>query len=42
MYKRDYEIRSVHGHYEVYYHGEFYCSADTYKEALMEIEREVK
>lgn len=34
----DCKIVPVHGHYEVYINGEFYCSADTPREAEMEIE----
>ena len=33
-----FEIRAVKGHYEVYYKGEFICSADTEYEAKAEIE----
>ncbi len=33
-----YEIRHEYGHYVVYYNGVFYCSADTYGEALNDIE----
>ena len=32
-----YKIIPVHGHYEVYYKGKFFCSADTYHEAEKEI-----
>lgn len=35
-----YEIISVHGHYEAYVNGAFFCSADTYSEAQNEIEKE--
>ena len=38
----DYEIISVRGHYEVYYNGNFYCSADSYPEAKREIEEELQ
>lgn len=31
------EIKAVHGHYEVYINGQFYCSADTRAEAEAEI-----
>ena len=31
-------IRKRHEHYEVYMYDEFFCSADTYEEALKEIE----
>ena len=37
----NYKIVAVHGHYEVYINGKFYCSADTTEEAEMEIESEV-
>ena len=30
-------IKQVKGHWEVYVNGRFYCSADTYDEALKEI-----
>ena len=33
------EIISAHGHYEVYINGNFCCSADTYAEAVKEIEQ---
>lgn len=33
-----YEIKFVHGHFEVYANGEFICSADTITEAAKEIE----
>lgn len=36
----DYEIVSVHGHYEVHINGKFYCSADTLEEAESEIYEE--
>lgn len=32
-----YKIIHVNDHYEVYYNGEFYCSADTIQEAESEI-----
>lgn len=32
-----YKIIAVHGHYEVYCNGEFFCSADTWGEAQKEI-----
>ena len=32
-----FEIRQVRGHYEVYKNDRFYCSADSYSEALKEI-----
>ena len=32
-----YEIRSKRGYYEVLRDGEFYCSADTYGEAMKDI-----
>ena len=32
-----YEIIDVRGHYEIYINGNFYCSADTYTEAIREI-----
>lgn len=33
-----FKIVAEHGHYTVYHNGEFYCSADTYREAREEIE----
>lgn len=33
-----YEIKSIHGHFEVYANGEFICSTDTIGEAVKEIE----
>lgn len=33
----DYKITPVREHYEVYLNGEFFCSADTYREAENEI-----
>lgn len=33
-----YEIIDVRGHYEIYINGNFYCSVDTYTEAIREIE----
>lgn len=37
-----YEIAHVRDHYEVYdSNGNFYCSADTYGEAMSEIEKEM-
>ena len=35
-----YRIRYVHGHYEVYLHGEFQFSADTMSEVYDEINQE--
>lgn len=32
-----YKIIDVYGHYEVYINEEFYCSTDTYSEAVREI-----
>lgn len=34
----EYKIVPVHEHYNVYINGEFYCSADTWSEAVREIE----
>ena len=31
------EIKPVGNHYEVYIDGKFYCTADTYGEALAEV-----
>jgi hypothetical protein len=33
----DIKFYQTRGHWEVYVNGSFYCSADTYKEALDEI-----
>ena len=35
--KHNYEIRATRGYYEVLRDGKFYCSADTYGEAMREI-----
>ena len=35
-----FKIISVRGHYEVYNKGKFFCSADTYSEAVEEIDKE--
>lgn len=34
----EYDIVANHGHYDVYIEGEFFCSADTFTEAMREIE----
>lgn len=34
-----YKITPNHGHYEVYIDGKFYCSADTWNEAVREAEK---
>lgn len=31
-------IKQNHGHYDLYINGTFYCSADTYTEAVRELE----
>lgn len=36
-----YQIIAIRGHYEVYLNGKFFCSADTFMEAVKEIEKEV-
>lgn len=33
----DVQIKQVRGHWEVYVNGEFFCTADSYLEAVMEI-----
>lgn len=33
----DVKIKQVHGHWEVHINGNFFCSADSYAEALNEI-----
>lgn len=35
-----YKIISVRGHYEVFIDGKFFCSTDSYQEAVREIEKE--
>jgi hypothetical protein len=35
-----YDIIRSNGHYEVYVNGKFFCSADSYVEAVKEIENE--
>jgi hypothetical protein len=35
-----YDIIHVNVHYEVYLNGRFLCSADTYVEAVKELEKE--
>lgn len=35
-----FKIISVRGHYEVHHDGKFFCSADTYSEAVKEIDKE--
>ena len=37
-----YKIIDVRGHYEIYLGEKFFCSADTYGEAIREIEKEMK
>ena len=37
-----YKIIFVRGHYEVYFKGSFFCSTDTYEQAVKEIEKEMK
>ena len=32
-----YDIEHVNGHFELYVNDTFYCSADTYEEALTEL-----
>ena len=39
---KEFDIISVNGHYELHHNGEFYCSADTYREALSEQEIKLK
>lgn len=36
----DIRIISEHGHYAVYIDGKFFCTADTYVEAVKELESE--
>ena len=35
----NFEIIGVTGHYDVYIEGEFYCSSDTYNEAVDEVDK---
>lgn len=37
-----YKIIHNHGHYEVHINGKFYCSADTFHEAVKEVEAYAK
>lgn len=34
---RDVQIKQVRGYWEVYVNGEFFCTADSYLEAVMEV-----
>ena len=34
-----YEIKYVHGHYEIYINGKFYCTADNMAEVEEELEK---
>lgn len=34
---REFSIKQVMDHWQVYINGEFFCSADTYKEAIDEV-----
>lgn len=34
-----YRIIPINGHFEIYVNGKFYCSADTWSEAVKEIEK---
>jgi len=40
MKEQEFEVRTVKGHIEVYYNGKFFCSADSFEEAVQEIETE--
>ena len=35
----EYDIKPIHGHFEVYVNGKFYCTTDTMAEAMEEIEK---
>ena len=35
----NYEVKQVHGHYEIYIDGNFYCTADNMVEVVEEIEK---
>lgn len=37
-----YEIIAIRGHYEVYLNGKFFCSADTFMEAVNELQNEMR
>lgn len=34
---QDAEIKQIRGHWEVYVNGEFFCSTDSYVEAINEL-----
>lgn len=34
----DYEVKHIHGHFEIYVNGKFYCTADNMVEVDEEIE----
>ena len=34
----DYEVRHIHGHFEIYVNGKFYCTVDNMVEVDEEIE----
>ena len=38
----NFEIIHVVGHYDIYLEGVFYCSADSYSEAVEEVEKALK
>lgn len=38
----DTEIKETRGHWEVYVNGEFFCSADSYLEAVNELKEAYK
>lgn len=33
----DVQIKQIHGHWEVYVNGNFFCTADSYTEAVKEV-----
>ena len=35
----NYEVKQIHGHYEIYIDGNFYCSVDNMTEVREEIEK---
>lgn len=35
----NYEVKQVHGHYEIYINGKFYCTADNMTEVEEELEK---
>ncbi len=38
----DIQIKQVRGHWEVYINGEFFCTADSYDEAVNEVYKKLR